>query len=87
MSNVSNSTSDVNDASDTNDATKGTERKQPQSHARTPRTPARKKAKELAKYLRGERLDYLYMKELFRYLREELEIKIQATTEVTLCTH
>jgi integrase/recombinase XerD len=43
---------------------------------RTPRTPARKKAKELAKYLRGERPDYLYMKELFRHLREELEIKV-----------
>lgn len=27
---------------------------------RTPRTPARKKAKELVKYLRGERPDYLY---------------------------
>jgi len=78
MSNVSNSTSDVNNTSDTNDAIKGTERKQSQSHAPTPRTPACKKAKELAKYLRGERPDYLYlyMKELFRHLREELEIKI-----------
>lgn len=44
--------------------------------ATTKRTPARKKAKELAKYLRGERPDYLYMKELFRHLREELEIKV-----------
>src|SRR6266540_1594500 len=52
-----------------------------QTPTRTPtqistRTPARKKAKELAKYLRNERPDYLYMKELFRHLREELEITV-----------
>lgn len=40
------------------------------------RTPARKKARELAKYLRGERPDYGYLKDLFRYLREELEISV-----------
>lgn len=40
------------------------------------RTPARKKARELAKYLRGEHPDYIYMKELFRYLREELAIAV-----------
>lgn len=43
---------------------------------RIARTPARKKAKELAKYLRGERPDYICMKELFRHLREELEIRV-----------
>ncbi len=43
---------------------------------RTARTPARKKARELAKYLRGERPDYLYMKEVFRHLREELAITV-----------
>jgi integrase/recombinase XerD len=40
----------------------------------TARTPPRKKARELAKYLRGEYPDYSYLKELFRYLRAELEI-------------
>ena len=40
------------------------------------RTPARKKARELAKYLRAERPDYTYMKELFRHLRAELEITV-----------
>src|SRR5215218_1588720 len=40
------------------------------------RTPARKKARELARHLRGEHPDYIYMKELLRYLREELEIAI-----------
>ncbi len=38
------------------------------------RTPPRKKARDQAKYLRGERPDYSYMKELFRYLCQELEI-------------
>src|SRR2546423_13656453 len=40
------------------------------------RTPARKKARELATQLRAERPDYAYIKEVFRYLREELEITI-----------
>ncbi|SMO57950.1 hypothetical protein SAMN06264849_103312 [Melghirimyces algeriensis] len=33
------------------------------------RTPAHKKAKELAKYLRGERPNYDYLKSVFRHLR------------------
>ena len=40
----------------------------------TERTPPRKKARELAKYLRGEHPDYDYMRELGRYLREELGV-------------
>lgn len=40
------------------------------------RTSAKKKARELAKYLRGERPDYSYMKTLFQHLRAELEIEI-----------
>lgn len=40
------------------------------------RTSAKKKAKELAKYLRGERPDYTYLKSLFQHLRAELEIEI-----------
>ena len=40
------------------------------------RTPARKKARELAKYLRGERPDYTYLKELFRHLRTELAVVV-----------
>lgn len=40
------------------------------------RTPARMKAKELAKFLRAERPDYAYLKSVFRELRDELEITI-----------
>lgn len=40
------------------------------------RTPARRKAKELAKYLRGEQPDYAYLKSLFQYLRAELDIEV-----------
>ena len=40
------------------------------------RTPPKKKAKELAKYLRAERPDYAYLKGVFRALRQELEIEI-----------
>ncbi|MDP9350402.1 MAG: tyrosine-type recombinase/integrase [Chloroflexota bacterium] len=40
-----------------------------------PRTPAKKKARELAKHLRGERPDHDYLKQVFRYLREELEVE------------
>src|SRR5258708_13708901 len=42
----------------------------------TERTPPKKKAKELAKYLRAERPDYSYLKSVFRALREELEIQV-----------
>jgi hypothetical protein len=44
------------------------------------RTPARTKAKELAKLLRAERPDYAYLKQVFRELRKELE---SATWSVT----
>jgi integrase/recombinase XerD len=40
------------------------------------RTPARKKAQQLARHLRGEHPDYDYLKQVFRYLREELEVTI-----------
>src|SRR6266704_706043 len=40
------------------------------------RTPARAKAKELAKFLRCERPDYAYLKSVFRELRKELEIPV-----------
>lgn len=43
---------------------------------RIKRTSAKKKAKELAKYLRKERPDYDYMKALFKHLRDELEVKV-----------
>jgi integrase/recombinase XerD len=42
----------------------------------TNRTPPKKKAKELAKFLRTERPDYLYLKSVFRELRTELEIAV-----------
>jgi len=44
------------------------------------RTPARKKAQQLAKYLRGEHPDYDYLKQVFRHLREELEVTIPRET-------
>jgi len=40
------------------------------------RTPARRKARQLAKYLRAERPDYAYLKEVFRHLREELGVEV-----------
>jgi integrase/recombinase XerD len=40
------------------------------------RTPASKKAKEIAKLLKSEHPDYNYLKSLFRHLREELEISV-----------
>jgi integrase/recombinase XerD len=43
---------------------------------RIPRTPPKQKAHELARYLRGERPDYAYLKQVFRHLRTELEIAI-----------
>jgi len=42
----------------------------------TTRTPAKKKARELVKYLRKEHPDYAYLKEVFRQLQVELEITI-----------
>lgn len=43
------------------------------------RTPAARKARQLAKHLRAERPDYAYLKEVVRYLREELGIEVQRT--------
>ena len=43
------------------------------------RTPTRKKAKELAKYLSKERPDYPYLKRLFKDLRKELDIEVLKT--------
>src|SRR5699024_7758413 len=40
------------------------------------RTPAKKKGKQLAKYLRSERPDYDYLKRVFQYLREDLEVEV-----------
>ncbi len=40
------------------------------------RTPARTKAQQLARHLRTEHPDYVYLKNVFRHLREELEIEI-----------
>jgi len=40
------------------------------------RTSAKKKAKELAKYLRHEKPNYDYMKALFKHLRDELGVKV-----------
>jgi hypothetical protein len=40
------------------------------------RTPAKRKARELAKHLRGERPDYTYLKEVLRHLRAELDVPV-----------
>ncbi|WP_240961340.1 hypothetical protein [Aneurinibacillus aneurinilyticus] len=40
------------------------------------RVSAKKKARELAKYLRAERPNYAYLKRLFQHLRDELEIEV-----------
>jgi integrase/recombinase XerD len=40
------------------------------------RTPARQKAKQLAQYLRDEQPDYVYLKEVFRHLREQLGVEV-----------
>jgi hypothetical protein len=49
--------------------------------AETKRTPARVKACQLAKYLRAERPDYIYLKEVFRHLRAELGVEVQREGE------
>ena len=41
------------------------------------RTPAIKKAKQLAKLLRKEQPDYDYLRNIFRYLRQELEVPVK----------
>lgn len=40
------------------------------------RTSAKKKAREIARLLRPERPDYAYLKDVFRHLRAELEVKV-----------
>jgi integrase/recombinase XerD len=40
------------------------------------RTPAKHKARQLAKHLRSERPDYAYLKEVFRHLRDELDVQV-----------
>jgi integrase/recombinase XerD len=40
------------------------------------RTPAKHKARQLARHLRAERPDYGYLKEVFRHLRAELAIEV-----------
>ncbi len=49
------------------------------------RIPARKKAKELAKYLRSERPDYNYLKTLFKHLRQELEVEVSSSEKKLPC--
>lgn len=43
------------------------------------RTPAKRKARQLAKQLRGERPDYAYLKEVFRCLRTDLDVDVATT--------
>jgi len=43
------------------------------------RTPAAKKAKQLAKYLRSEQPDYTYLKTVWKHLRAELGIEVPKT--------
>ena len=46
---------------------------------RDSRTPPRKMAKQLTKYLRPQRPDYNYLRDLFRHLRTELDIAVTTT--------
>lgn len=41
------------------------------------RIPAGRKARQLAKHLRGEGPDYAYLEQVFRHLREELGVEVQ----------
>lgn len=43
------------------------------------RTSVKKKAKELAQYLRGEQPNYAYLKSVFKHLRVELEVEVPKT--------
>lgn len=52
----------------------------PEQPATPRRTPAKRKARQLAKYLRAERPDYPYLKEVFRHLRDELGVQVTTTT-------
>ena len=45
------------------------------------RTSAPAKARQLAKQLRNERPDYFYLKEVFKYLRKELDVKVEKTSK------
>jgi integrase/recombinase XerD len=45
----------------------------------TGRTPAKRKARQLARHLRGERPDCAYLKEVFRHLRDELAVEVAKT--------
>ena len=40
------------------------------------RTSARQKAQQLAQYFQKENPDYIYLKEVFRHLRTELEVEV-----------
>lgn len=40
-----------------------------------------KKAKQITKLLRSERLDYFYLKELFRHLRKILAVEVQTKSK------
>ncbi len=50
---------------------------QPADPSALRRTPAHQKARQLAKHLRAERPDYIYLKEVFRHLRTELGVEVQ----------
>ena len=52
-------------------------------------TSSQKKARELAQYLRGERPDYAYLKNVFQHLRTELEINVPKASkkQATLRPH
>jgi integrase/recombinase XerD len=45
------------------------------------RTPAKRKARQLARHLRAERPDYAYLKEVFRHLRDELDIQVTKASQ------
>ena len=44
------------------------------------RTPVREKAKQFSKLLKKEQPDYTYLREIFRHIRRELDIKVNTGT-------
>ncbi len=44
------------------------------------RTPVREKAKYFSKHLKKEKQDYNYLRELFRHIRKELNVKVDNST-------
>ena len=45
------------------------------------RTPTKDIVKKISKILRNERPDYIYLRDLFKKIREEFDIQVSTTTK------